>query len=350
MKSDGQPVRAPNKRVRHGLRLLRRTLAAIPQNIFLWLGSLVVPTLSRAGEHRLARFISWLLCRPCFRWCRCARTNLDIVYGDTKTPEEKSRILRASFDNAALVVTDYFWFGRRTEERLERHCAVGDDTIRRWIEGDFPGVFVTAHLGSWETAGLYIASRGRRLWSVFKPIGSRAVTRRMRRFRSGCEQRVIPREGAMTGVLRALRARDVVAMVLDQHVDGRDGGVYLDFLGLPAAFSPAVGTLAHRLRVPVLVAAGVRDAETDRVVLRSFREFTAEETAAMEPEALTRAIADAIGGMILRWPEQWLWTYRRWKRWQPGDDPKRFPWYAREDRQAPPFDPAACRLDAAERE
>ena len=38
------------------------------------------------------------------------------------------------------------------------------------------------------------------------------------------------------------------------------------------------------------------------------------------------------------------------ERWQPGDDPKRFPWYAREDRQAPPFDPAACRLDAAERE
>ena len=342
MKSDGQPVRAPNKRVRHGLRLLRRTLAAIPQNIFLWLGSLVVPTLSRTGEHRLARFISWLLCRPCFRWCRCARTNLDIVYGDTKTPEEKCRILRASFDNAALVVTDYFWFGRRTEERLEHHCAVGDDTIRRWIEGDFPGVFVTAHLGSWETAGLYIASRGRRLWSVFKPIGSRAVTRRMRRFRSGCEQRVIPREGAMTGVLRALRARDVVAMVLDQHVDGRDGGVYLDFLGLPAAFSPAVGTLAHRLRVPVLVAAGVRDAETDRVVLRSFREFTAEETAAMEPEALTRAIADAIGGMILRWPEQWLWTYRRWKRWQPGDDPKRFPWYAKLDPLAPPFVPPAA--------
>ena len=211
--------------------------------------------------------------------------------------------------------------------------------MRRWVEGDFPGVFVTAHLGNWELAGLYIASRGRRLWSVFKPIGSRTVARRLRKFRNGCEQRVIPREGAMTGVLRALRARDVVAMVLDQHVDGRDGGVYLDFLGLPAGFSPAVGTLAHRLRVPVLVAAGVRDWDTDRVVIRIFREFTAEETAAMEPEALTRAIADAIAGMILRWPEQWLWTYRRWKRWQPGDDPKRFPWYAKEDPLATPFVP-----------
>ena len=83
-------------------RRLRRTLAAIPQNLFLWLGTLVVPALSRAGEKRLARFIARLLCRPRFRWCRCARTNLDIVYGDTKTPEEKNRILRASFDNAAL--------------------------------------------------------------------------------------------------------------------------------------------------------------------------------------------------------------------------------------------------------
>lgn len=339
MKGGGRAARAPGGGSGRRLRRLRRSLAAIPQNLLLWLGTLVVPALSRAGERRLARFISWMLCRPFFRWWRCARTNLDIVYGDAMAPKEKERILHASFDNAALVITDYFWFGRRTEERLERHCAAGDDTIRRWIEGDFPGVFVTAHLGSWETAGLYVAAHGRRLWSVFKPIGSRAVARRMRRFRSGCEQRVIPREGAMTGVLRALRARDVVAMVLDQHVDGRDGGVYLDFLGLPASFSPAVGTLAHRLRIPVLVLAGVRDRETDRVVLRTFREFTAEETAATEPGDLTRAIADAIGGMILRWPEQWLWAYRRWKRWQPGDDPKRYPWYAKLDPLAPPFVP-----------
>ena len=323
-------------------RRLRKALAAIPQNFFLWLGSAVVPLLSRRGEIRLARAIHWLLCRPRFRWYRYAKTNVDIVYGAAKTEEEKNRIVRASFDNLARVVLDYFWFARRTQERLERHCEIGDETMRRWVEGDFPGVIVTAHLGNWELAGLYIASRGRRLWSVFKPIGSRTVARRLRKFRNGCEQRVIPREGAMTGVLRALRARDVVAMVLDQHVDGRDGGVYHDFLGLPASFSPAVGTLAHRLRVPVLVGAGVRDEASDKVVLRTFREFTAEETAAMEPDALTRAIADAIGGMVLRWPEQWMWQYRRWKRWQPGDDPKRFPWYAKEDPLAPPFVPPAA--------
>ena len=339
MKENAAEKRAPAGRKKPRRAAFRRALAAIPQNFFLRLGSAVVPLLSRRGEMRLARAIGRFLCRPGFRWYRYARTNVDIVYGASKTEEEKERVVRASFENVARVLTDYFWFARRTQERLERHCEIGDETVRRWIEGDFPGVFVTLHLGNWELAGLYIASRGRRLWSVFKPIGSRTVARRLCRFRNGCEQRVIPREGAISGILRALRARDVVALLLDQHVDGRDGGVYLDFLGLPASFSPAVGTLAHRLRVPVLVGAAVRDEARDKVVLRSVREFTAEETAAMQPDAITRGIADAIEEMVLHWPEQWMWAYRRWKRWQPGDDPKRFPWYAKLDPLATPFVP-----------
>ena len=203
--------------------------------------------------------------------------------------------------------------------------------MKKWIEGDFPGVLVTAHLGNWELAGLRIAASGRRLWSVFKPLGNRAVARRMRRFRGGCGQRVIPREGAMVGIVRALRARDLVAMLLDQHVEARDGGVYRDFLGTPATFSGAVGVLAHRLRAPILVAAAVHDGARDVYVMRSIREFTAEEVAATAPDALTDGIVRALEEMVLHWPEQWLWMYRRWKRWCPGDDPARFPRYARLD-------------------
>lgn len=323
-------------------RHIRRTLAAIPQNLFLWLGSLLVPALSRRAELRLARLIARLLCRPCIRWYRYARTNVDLVYGNSIPESEKERIVRESFESSSRVLVDYFWFARRTQERLDRHCELGDETTRRWVEGDFPGVFVTAHFGNWELAGLLVASHGRRLWSVFKPLGTRAVARRMRRFRSGAGQRVIPREGAMVGVVRALRARDVVAMVLDQHVDGRDGGVYLDFLGTPASFSPAVGTLARRLRVPVLIAAMVYDAERDVYSLRAVREFSAEETAATEPEAITRGIVSAMEHMIQYWPGQWMWAYRRWKRWQPGDDPKRFPWYAKLDPLATPVAPPAA--------
>ena len=337
-------------RLSRALRGVRRCLAAIPQAVLLGVGLLFVPYLTRGGERRLANAIAWLLCRPIFRWYRYARTNVDLAFGDRLSAGEKARIVRESFRSTALVLTDYLWFSHHARERVARHCELGDETVRRWVSGDFPGTFVTAHIGNWELAGLLVASQGRRLWSVYRPLGCAAVSRWMLRFRERAGQHAIPREGALRGVLRALRQRDVVALLLDQHVSVTEGAAYLDFFGLPATFSTAVGTLSHRLRTPVLVCAAVHDESRDRYVLRAVREFSAEETARTDPLDLTRGIVRAYEEMIRRHPEQWVWAYRRWKRWQPGDDPKRFPWYAREDRQAPPFDPAACRLDAAGRE
>lgn len=316
------------------VRRCRSAVASVPQNFFLFLALLVVPRLSRAGERRVARVFGWLASRRIWPYRRRAETNADLALGGL--PEaERRRIVRRSFDHQALVATDYFWFSR-DDGRFEEYCEIGDETMRRWLDARGPCFMVTAHLGNWELASRMVSSRGRRLWSVFKPFGSGAVSRRMLAFRERCGQFLIPRDGAMRGVLRALRAGDTVGMVLDQHVDGRDGGVFFDFFGLPASFSSVVGAVAHKMRVPVLVCAMARDEARDRYVFTTLREFTAEETAATAPDDITRGIVAALEEMIRRWPEQWIWSYRRWKRWPPGDDPSRYPDYAREDPLAAP--------------
>ena len=50
------------------------------------------------------------------------------------------------------------------------------------------------------------------------------------------------------------------------------------------------------------------------------------------PKAITARIVAGLERMILANPGQWLWVYRRWKRWPLGDDPARFPFYAVVDR------------------
>lgn len=345
---DGKERRTARQRERdlrpkHGptrLQRFRAAVASVPQNALLALALLVVPRLSRKGELRLARVLGWLASRRLWRYRRIAEENLRIAFGRELGEKERRALARRSFDHQALVALDYFWFSR-DDGRFARFCEIGDETARRWIEGSFPGFFATAHLGNWELGGQTIASRGRHSWAVFRPFGSGAVSRRMQAFRESRGQSVIPREGAMRGVLRALRAGDAVGIVLDQHVDGRDGGLYLDFFGLPASFSPVVGAVTHKMRLPVLVFAMARDEARDRYVFRAIREFTAEECAASEPDDVTRGVAAALEQVVRRWPEQWLWSYRRWKRWQPGDDPSRFPSYAREDPLAPPFRPPA---------
>lgn len=295
------------------------------------LGGLVIPRLPRRAIHRLAIFLGQSVYIFGFNTRRIAYANLDVVYGDTKTKQEKKSILRASFRHAALVILDYFWFSRQTAERVAMFCKGEGEAIKRWVAGGFPGLVVTAHVGNWELAGQYVMSCGRNLWSVYRPIGTKKTLKALLRFRQTIGQRVIARKGAMKGVLRALRKNDLVAVLLDQHTNVNGGGIYLDFFGLPATFSTAPATLANHQSVPICIACARHDPEADTYRVVVYDEISGAETAAMSPEAITERIISVISQMILDAPEQWLWAYRRWKRYRPEDDASRFPFYARQE-------------------
>ena len=318
------------KRARRALKKGRRFLRSFAEVTLLVVARFVVSRLSRQAERRLARVIGFMMRLLARKSRRIALTNINIAFGESKTAAEKKRIMNDSFDHVSLVLLDYFWFSRRTEERVEKHCRA-DETIEQWITGDFPGVFVTAHIGNWELGGQYTALRGRAMWSVYRPIGTQKTLQTLLKFRQATGQNVIAREGAMLGMMRALRAKNIIALLLDQHTELVDGGLYLDFFGLPAAFSNAAGMLSHRLGVPVCTAGVVHDREQDIYRITTYCVISSEETARLEPEAITEQIVSAISRMIQDHPEQWLWSYRRWKRFRAQDDATKFPFYANLD-------------------
>lgn len=326
-----QRKQSPGERLRHLRRRAVRCVRGYVEVGLVTLAGLIIPHLSRWAERRLAGWCGQLMFVLDRQSRRVGFVNLDIVYGDTKTKREKKEILRASFRHTALVILDYFWFSRRTSERVSEYCYGDGDILERWMAGDFPGFVVTAHIGNWELAGQYVMNCGRKLWSVYRPIGTKMTLKALLRFRQTIGQRVIARKGAMKGVLRALRKNDLVAVLLDQHTNVNDGGIYLDFFGLPATFSTAPATLANRQSVPICIACARHDPKTDTYRMMVYDEISGEETAAMSPEAITERVISVIARMILDAPEQWLWAYRRWKHYRPGDDSSRFPFYSKQD-------------------
>lgn len=322
------PHKPAVKRVRH---YIKHAMDRIPEAVLFFTASALIPRLSRKSALRFGYGLGSVCYRTLHSYRKIAFANLDIVYGDAKTAEEKKAIVKASMCNFGQLITDYFWFGRNTDSRLGKHNFRCDENIEEWLSGDKPGIFVTMHLGNWELAGQYIASRNREICSVYRPIGSSFVSSRLFRFRSATGQRVIPREGAIPGIIRALKHGDLVAFLLDQHTDVTDGGVYRDFFGLPATFSSAPGILAHRMGVPVCVAAVLCDMETDSSILTGGKVFSAEDCSRMSAEKINQEIVKAMEKIILTYPEQWLWMYRRWKRYTRYHDASKFPYYAKLD-------------------
>lgn len=311
-----------------------------PRRITVWLrlrfgleaaalrfAALLIPCLPRATVVALANLLGWLAWRFDRRDRRVAMANLDLAFGQTYSDSEKKSIVRQAFQTFLLTALDYFWFSRRTRSRVERHLAM-DDSVRPWLGGGRPFIAVTGHFGNWEVFAHAAILNGTVLSSVAKPIKNPRVDAIINRIREQSGQRIIPQEGALKALVRCLRDREAVALLLDQDTPVSQGGVFVDFFGVPAPIASAAAGLAKRMGVPIVMVYCRNERDG------SYRCYTREvldpETMAqLSSTEITARITAYLEAEIRRDPSQWLWTYKRWKRRAADVDASRYPFYSR---------------------
>ena len=249
--------------------------------------------------------------------------NVTLAFGDSLSPRERRAIVLGSFRTFALVMMDVFWFSRKREERFKRYVSVdasGEELLRQ-----APAILVTAHLSNWELLSQIVASRGGRITSIAKPLANAAVTRRLLRLREASGQDIVPVRGALRHLLRALRRGDFVGVLLDQNTPQSEGGVFVDFFGVPATVSAAVAAMASKTGCRMIPAFCRHDADG------AYHGYALQaiEPGEQDERELTQRVAALIESEIRKRPEQWLWMYKRWKRVPPGADRAAYPFYAR---------------------
>ncbi len=172
-------------------------------------------------------------------------------------------------------------------------------------------IFVTPHMGTFEIASLYIGSQ-MSLTVMFRAPRVAWAERMMRAGRDRMQIRSEPAE--MSGVramLKALRRGESIGLLPDQVPDpGRGGeGAWADFFGRPAYTITLVQKLAKTTKALVVMMVCVRlpNAEGYRLTFSPLASFSENaETAARELNA-------AVETAIKLAPDQYLWSYNRYK-------------------------------------
>jgi lauroyl/myristoyl acyltransferase len=249
--------------------------------------------------------------------------NLDIAFGEGMTRDEKRRILRRSFQSFALALLDTFWFAQETGERIKTLVRFGPEYERLFRTA--AQICVTGHLGNWEVLGMAISMRGYPLMSVAAPLDNPRVDELFNRVRKTTGQLVVSKHGALRALMRRLRDKEKIALVLDQNTKPSDGGLFVDFFGLPAPFSSAAAALALRTHAEIQI--GICIPQPDGSYLAS---LPFEIPVEGDEAALTQHIAKGIEDAVRANPENWLWMYKRWKYVAPGRKREEYPFYAKE--------------------
>lgn len=298
---------------------------------FVRLGLATVPRLPRRAVLALARRLGDAAYLFSAHSRRLGLANLDLAFGESKTPAEKRRILRASLRNFSLTMLDLLWFSRDSAARMERWFEAAP-SMRESLAQPAARVGVTGHFGNWELTGRYWALRTGAMMSVAMPLKNPAVDVLLQRARQDNGQQVVSRDGALRKLVKFLRGGGTVGLLLDQNTAPDEGGTFVEFFGKPVAVSPAAGLLAPMTGAEILF--GYALPRPDGSYLgETPHAIRPEEIAALDRATAARDLTQRITGFyeeaIRARPECWLWSYKRWRHVPPGMPKDAFPYYAK---------------------
>lgn len=286
----------------------------------------LIPRLPRCGVLFLAETGGRLGYLFDSRSRRVGLANLDVAFGDSKTAAEKRKILKVSFVTMVRTLIDTFWFARKPEIRLEKYVTL-DDSSLVFFE-DKAHICITAHFGNWEIIGQMSGHKKLPLSSIATPVKNEIVNKHFIRAREATGQTIIPRTGALRKLLGILRKNGKTAFLADQNTREDDGGIWIDFFGLPATVTAAPALLAGRTGAEILMGFCIPQPKGRYRIYAGKTFHPPQKTDAEHVRALTEQITQATEEEIRKNPQYWLWMYKRWKNKKPGEESAGYPWYA----------------------
>ena len=308
---------------------IRRTLRRPIETFAFRFAMVVVPWFPRWLLVSLLRIAGHATYYLAGRERHTGMANLNVVFGDRIPKAGKRRILKRSFASFALTMADMFWFSKDTEKRIRKYQLFVPDS------GPFfenrAQLIITAHTGNWELIGLESGLLGLNIASVAAITKNAAVDTLLNTLRQKTGQSIIPREGALRTLINRFRQNGKAAFVLDQNTSENQGGIWVDFLGIPTPVSPAPALLSYRSGTEIIfafsqpVGSGYYEAHTGPVIQPPAYDKNGDQARIVQ--ALTQQIMDVISAQILAHPESWLWSYKHWRSHAPGTDPALYPVY-----------------------
>lgn len=176
-------------------------------------------------------------------------------------------------------------------------------------------LYLTPHLGCFEITARHLVNYGP-LTVMYRPPRYAALEPALEGSRNMPGLRAVPAN--MQGVrefVRALKRGEAVGMLPDQVPSSGDG-VWSPFFGRPALTMTLAGKLARQTGVAVIMIACERLPRGKGWRMHYLR---LPEPLPAEPDALANLINSSMETLIRRFPEQYLWSYNRYK--IPSDAP-----------------------------
>jgi KDO2-lipid IV(A) lauroyltransferase len=201
------------------------------------------------------------------------------------------------------------------KQALERCQFMNKDLFERIYKENKSVILLMGHYGNWEWAGSsFSLSNKHQLFVVYKTLSNQYFEKLMCKTRTLFGTKLIKMENTLRDIINNKNNCSAYAFIADQTPSPQNA-YWTRFLNQDTPMFTGAEKLARKLNFPVVFVNIVR---VKRGYYQIECDMLCEDPKSSKENEITEAYIQRLEKEIIKMPEIWLWSHRRWKHNRPG--------------------------------
>jgi KDO2-lipid IV(A) lauroyltransferase len=249
---------------------------------------------------------------PLLRSKRIIEKNLKICFKNIDQKKIK-RISLGMWDNIGRTFSEYVFLNNFQKNHNHLIKLNGTEYLDEIKNSNKPVVFVSGHFSNFELLGTKLNRYGIRFCAIYRPLNNIFLNPIMEylRLKYVCPIMIKKGRSNIRELLNKIKSGYSVIIIADQRTSE---GKKIEFFNCPALTTtiPAQISLKYNCKIVPLRMERLSDSRFEMTVYKPF-EYKKTKNYEKDTCGLTLEINQQLEKMILKKPEQWLWSHNRWK-------------------------------------
>jgi len=249
---------------------------------------------------------------PLFRSKKIIEKNLNICFKKIDQKEIK-KISLGMWDNIGRTLSEYVFLKNFQKNHNNLIKLSGTEYLDEIKNSNKPVVFVSGHFSNFELLGTKLNRYGIRFCAIYRPLNNIFLNPIMEylRLKYVCPIMIKKGRSNIRELLNKIKSGYSVIVIADQRTSE---GKKVEFFNCPALTTtiPAQISLKYNCKIVPLRMERLSYNNFEMTIYKPF-EYKKSDNYEKDTYNLTLQVNKQLEKMILKRPEQWLWSHNRWK-------------------------------------
>ena len=278
--------------------------------LFEYILIIILFSLFRLLGYKIASEFGYLLGKtfgPLFRSKKIIKNNLDIFCSQMSYLDRRE-ITNNMWKNYGMTFIEYIFLDHFRKNKS--HITLENEKILLQIrDNKKPVIFISGHFANFELMSMEIVKKNIPLATIYRPLNNFFLNPFMEYLRNKyvCQNQIKKGLFGVKETIGYLKRKHSIALMIDQRVSE---GAKIDFFNKPAYTTTLPAQLSIKFDIDV-IPVYIERIKNDKFKIE-FQERISPKLYANKID-LTKKLNKILEDMVLRNPNQWIWTHNRWK-------------------------------------